>query len=50
MKTYGIKRALVIGVERLTRITNWEDRGTCILFGDGAGCAVLNFPTARRGS
>ena len=33
MKTHEIKRALVIGVERLSRITNWEDRGTCILFG-----------------
>ena len=41
MKTAGIKRALVIGSERLSRIVNWEDRGTCILFGDGAGAAIL---------
>jgi 3-oxoacyl-[acyl-carrier-protein] synthase-3 len=34
-------RALVIGSETLSRITNWNDRGTCILFGDGAGAAVL---------
>ncbi|GHV73945.1 3-oxoacyl-[acyl-carrier-protein] synthase 3 [Spirochaetia bacterium] len=34
------KRALVIGSEILTRVTNWEDRSTCVLFGDGAG-AVL---------
>jgi 3-oxoacyl-[acyl-carrier-protein] synthase-3 len=35
------KRALVIGAEVLSRITNWEDRSTCILFGDGAGAAVV---------
>jgi len=49
MKSHGIKRALVIGVERLTRITNWEDRGTCILFGDGAGCAVLELDDSKTG-
>jgi len=49
MKTHGIKRALVIGVERLSRITNWEDRGTCILFGDGAGCAVLELTDDKTG-
>lgn len=32
---------LVIGSETLSNITNWKDRGTCILFGDGAGAAVL---------
>lgn len=36
-----MRRALVIGTERLTRVTDWVDRGTCILFGDGAGAAVL---------
>jgi 3-oxoacyl-[acyl-carrier-protein] synthase-3 len=49
MKIHGIKRALVIGVERLSRITNWEDRGTCILFGDGAGCAVLELSESKTG-
>ncbi len=49
MKTHGIKRALIVGVERLSRITNWEDRGTCILFGDGAGCAVLELSDSRVG-
>lgn len=48
-KTNQIKRALVIGVERLSRITNWEDRGTCILFGDGAGAALLQFSEDRPG-
>lgn len=31
------KNAIVIGAETLSKITNWEDRGTCVLFGDGAG-------------
>jgi 3-oxoacyl-[acyl-carrier-protein] synthase-3 len=33
--------ALVIGVETLSKIVDWEDRNTCVLFGDGAGAAVL---------
>jgi 3-oxoacyl-[acyl-carrier-protein] synthase-3 len=38
----GIYRyALVIGVDCLSKITNWEDRNTCVLFGDGAGAVVL---------
>lgn len=36
------KKALVIGVERLSRIVDWTDRGTCVLFGDGAGAAILS--------
>lgn len=35
------KRILVVGVELLSRILNWKDRVTCVLFGDGAGAAVL---------
>lgn len=35
------KYGLVIGAEYLSRLINWEDRGTCILFGDGAGAAVV---------
>ena len=35
------KNALVIGAEKLTSILDWEDRGTCVIFGDGAGAAVL---------
>jgi len=34
-------RALVIGAEVLSKIVDWSDRGTCVLFGDGAGAAVL---------
>ncbi len=36
-----IKNALVIGAETLTKITNWKDRTSCILFGDGAGAVVI---------
>jgi 3-oxoacyl-[acyl-carrier-protein] synthase-3 len=42
------KRALVIGADTLSRITNWEDRESCILFGDGAG-AVLIEKTGKGG-
>ena len=35
------KRALVIGAETFSRILDWNDRGTCVLFGDGAGAIVL---------
>ena len=35
------KNVLLVGAEVLSRFTDWEDRGTCILFGDGAGAAVL---------
>ena len=35
------KKVLVIGAETMSRVTDWEDRGTCILFGDGAGAVVL---------
>ena len=36
-----IRAALVIGAEVYSRILNWDDRGTCVLFGDGAGAVVL---------
>ncbi len=35
------QNALIIGAETLSKVTNWEDRSTCVLFGDGAGAAVL---------
>lgn len=35
------KRVLVVGAEKLSSIVNWDDRGTCVLFGDGAGAFVL---------
>ena len=36
-----VRRALVVGAESMSRITDWTDRGTCILFGDGAGAVIL---------
>jgi len=36
------KNILVIGADSLSKITNWKDRGTCILFGDGAGAIILS--------
>jgi 3-oxoacyl-[acyl-carrier-protein] synthase-3 len=41
LKTGAHKRALVIGSETFSRILDWTDRGTCVLFGDGAGAVVL---------
>lgn len=35
------KKVLIIGAESLSKITNWKDRSTCVLFGDGAGAAVV---------
>src|SRR6266478_3915478 len=40
---------LVIGAEKLTSITNWTDRNTCVLFGDGAGAAVLRHRASAHG-
>lgn len=45
IKTGMAKRVLVVGAETLSRITNWEDRNTCVLFGDGAGAVVLEAST-----
>jgi 3-oxoacyl-[acyl-carrier-protein] synthase-3 len=41
IRTGTAKRALVIGAEVFSRILDWNDRGTCVLFGDGAGAVVL---------
>jgi 3-oxoacyl-[acyl-carrier-protein] synthase-3 len=41
LKSGGYKRALVIGAETFSRILDWSDRTTCVLFGDGAGALVL---------
>lgn len=50
LRTGMAKRALVIGAETFTRILDWEDRGTCVLFGDGAGAVVLGLETAAEGN
>jgi 3-oxoacyl-[acyl-carrier-protein] synthase III len=41
LKTGAFRRALVIGSETFSRILDWNDRGTCVLFGDGAGAVVV---------
>ena len=41
LKSGGFKRALVIGAETFSRILDWNDRTTCVLFGDGAGALVM---------
>ncbi|MBI2361572.1 MAG: ketoacyl-ACP synthase III [Deltaproteobacteria bacterium] len=41
IRTGRIRNALVVGSDALSRLLNWQDRATCILFGDGAGAAVL---------
>ena len=43
-------RALVIGSETFSRILDWEDRGTCVLFGDGAGAVVLGAEESADGA
>ncbi|MFO7651209.1 MAG: beta-ketoacyl-ACP synthase III [bacterium] len=50
LQTGRYRNALVVGVEVLTRITDWNDRATCVLFGDAAGAAVLQrVPEDGRG-
>ena len=41
IRTGAMKKVLVVGVELLSRVIDWEDRTTCVLFGDGAGAVVL---------
>jgi 3-oxoacyl-[acyl-carrier-protein] synthase-3 len=41
IRTGKNQRVLVVGVELLSRVLNWQDRATCVLFGDGAGAAIL---------
>lgn len=45
----GLRHVLVVGSEVMSAITNWKDRNTCILFGDGAGAAVLSATKEDRG-
>lgn len=41
----GVKKVLVVGAEQMSRIMDWTDRATCVIFGDGAGAAVLGAGT-----
>ncbi len=49
MAAAGYRRILVIGAEILTSMVNWQDRDTCVLFGDGAGAVVLGPSVDNRG-
>src|SRR3546814_10236592 len=49
MKGGMTDKALVIGAETFSRILDWEDRTTCVLFGDGAGAVVLDAQNGDRG-
>lgn len=49
MPDCGIKHALIIGAETLSRVLDWSDRNTCVLFADGAGAAILKHEGGERG-
>tara|TARA_R110000782_G_scaffold78276_3_gene154999 strand:+ start:43958 stop:44926 length:969 start_codon:yes stop_codon:yes gene_type:complete len=49
IRSGGANRALVIGAETFSRILDWEDRTTCVLFGDGAGAVVLGHEESETG-
>ncbi|MBI5075019.1 MAG: ketoacyl-ACP synthase III [Nitrospirae bacterium] len=49
IKTEAHKRILLVGAEVLSRVTDWQDRTTCVLFGDGAGAVVLEGTKEKRG-
>lgn len=44
-----LRRALIVCVDRLSRIVNWRDRNTCVVLGDGAGAVVLEYDPQRTG-
>jgi 3-oxoacyl-[acyl-carrier-protein] synthase-3 len=49
IRSGNAEKALVIGAETFSRILDWEDRATCVLFGDGAGALVLSAEEGERG-
>ena len=49
IRSGSMRVALVIGAETMTRVMDWQDRGTCILFGDGAGAVVLKASDVEGG-
>lgn len=49
IETGMVRKALVIGAEVLSRIMDWQDRNTCVLFGDGAGAVVLEAREGEQG-
>ena len=49
IKAKNAKRILVVGAETLSKIVDWEDRRTCVLFGDGAGAVILEATNENKG-
>jgi 3-oxoacyl-[acyl-carrier-protein] synthase-3 len=49
IETNAYKHVLVVGVEKLSKITDWNDRNTAVLFGDGAGAAIIGPVSGNRG-
>lgn len=50
IRANGLQRLLVLGAEKMSAILDWEDRTTCVLFGDGAAAVVLERDTQAQGS
>lgn len=49
IETKAYKKILVVGVDKLSKITDWTDRNTCVLLGDGAGAAIIGEVSEGRG-
>src|SRR5699024_12847916 len=49
LETGSYKRVLIVGVDKLSKIIDWNDRNTCVLLGDGAGAAVMGEVSDGRG-
>lgn len=49
IKSGNYRTAIVVGAETLSRIVDWKDRSTCVLFGDGAGCVILQSTEEKTG-
>ncbi len=49
LRNRSARTALVIGAEKFSRVLDWSDRNTCVLFGDGAGAAILRAEEGERG-
>jgi len=49
IETGSYEKILIVGVDKLSKITDWNDRNTCVLLGDGAGAAVLSNVTEGKG-
>lgn len=48
IESQSSKNVLVIGAEKMTRVLDWDDRSTCVLFGDGAGAAIISSSKEKK--